>query len=58
MKGKRGLKDKFRLDLTDKDTTFIWETLHGFSENAAKYRRKLIEMRMAKIMFDRLYQPE
>lgn len=42
--------DTFRLDLTDKDEDYIREVLDTFRDDAHRYRRKLIEIRMTKPM--------
>jgi hypothetical protein len=46
--------DLIRLDLTGYDRDYIHEALTGFLEGAADYGRALIEIRMSRMMLDRL----
>jgi hypothetical protein len=48
------MDDLIRLDLSGCDKTFITDALTGFLEGAANYGRALIEIRMSRIMLDRL----
>lgn len=48
------MDDTFRLEVKDYDREYIQEVLGGFLEGAPRYGRKLVEIRMNKMMFDKL----
>ena len=53
--GRQGADDDtFRLDLSGKDREYIQDVLDTFLEDATRYRRKLIEIRMTKPMVIKL----
>lgn len=48
------MDDTIRLDLADYEKSYIEEALSGFIEEAHRYGRKVIAIRMSKVMFERL----
>jgi hypothetical protein len=48
------MDDTFRLDLAEHSKEYVAEVLGAFLDDAGRYGRKLVEIRMSKAMLDRL----
>jgi hypothetical protein len=48
------MDDLIRMDLAGCDKAFIYDALTGFLEGASNYGRALVEIRMSRMMLDRL----